>query len=64
MPELESLILIVNLHEKVSLCVILGAFVQKLIFQDGARSSFISQFSKKPWIFARDMEAKFFITGP
>ena len=28
----------VNLHEKVSLCVILGAFVPKLNFQDGVRS--------------------------
>ena len=50
----------VNLLEKVSLHVILGAFVQKLIFQDGRQKlSFISRFSKKPRIFVRDMEAKF-----
>ena len=31
-------IIMVKLSEKVSLTVILGAFVQKLIFQDGVRS--------------------------
>ena len=46
-----------------SLHVIVGALVQKLNFQDGIRSYLlaVSQFSKKPGIFARDMEAKFFI---
>ena len=56
-------IIMVKLSEKVSLTVILGAFVQKLIFQDGVRSCllFHGLAKKKPWIFARDIEAKFFI---
>ena len=60
-------ILMVNLPEKVSLHVILGAFIQMFIFQDGVRSYllFHGLAKKKNGIFARDMEAKFFfIKGP
>ena len=55
----------VNLPEKVSLFIILGALVQKLSFQDGYGGHFGKRpLVKNPGIFARDMGTKFFLKGP
>ena len=55
----------VNLPKKVSLRVILGAFIQQLLFQDGVRRYLLFHgLAKKPRIFAGDMVAKFYIISP
>ena len=54
----------VDLPKKVSLCMILGALVQNLIFQDGAAGQLgFGPLAKNAGIFERDMGAKFFIKG-
>ena len=51
----------VDLPEKVSLYMILGALVQNLIFQDGAASHLgFGPLAKNAGIFGRDMGANFF----
>ena len=54
----------VDLPEKVSLHMILGALVQKLIFQNDPGGHFgFGPLAKNAGIFERDMEAKFFLKG-
>ena len=54
----------VDLPEKVSLYMILGALVQNFIFQDGGASHVgFGSLAKNAGNFGRDMGAKFFIKG-
>ena len=55
----------VDLPEKVSSYMILGALVQKLIFQDGAGGHLgFGPLVKNAGIFERDLGANSFIKGP
>jgi hypothetical protein len=57
-------ILMVNLAEKVSSNMIVGALVQKLIFQEGAGGHLgFRPLAKIAGIFARDLGAKIFLKG-
>ena len=54
----------VDLHEKVSSCKILGDIVQKLIFQDGIGGHLgYCRVTKNAGTFARDLGAKFVVKG-
>ena len=54
-----------DLPEKVSLYMIIGALAQNLIFLNGAGGHLgFWPLAKNARIFARDMEAKFFLKGP
>ena len=58
-------ILMVDLVEKVYLSLILGALVQKLIFQDCSGGHFgFCPLAKNAGIFVRDLVSKCFIKGP
>ena len=55
----------IGLPEKVSLYMIIGALVQNLIFQNGGSGHFgFWPLAKNAGIFARDMQAKFFLNSP
>ena len=55
----------VDLPKKVSLYMILGDLVQKLIFQNGASGHFgFCPLAKYAGIFGRDLGAIFFVKGP
>ena len=54
-----------DIPEKVSLYMIIGALVQNLIFQNGGGGHFgFWLLAKYAGIFARDMGANFFLKGP
>jgi hypothetical protein len=56
---------VVDFPEKVYSYMILGALVQKLIFQDGAGDHLgFGHLAKNAGIFGRDLGAKFFLKGP
>ena len=58
-------ILVFDLCEKVSSCMILGHLDQMLIFRDGAGRHFeFGPLAKNAGIFGRDMGAKSFLKGP
>ena len=54
-----------DIPEKVSLYMIIGALVQNLIFQNGGGGHFgFWPLAKNAGIFARDIKANFFLNSP